>query len=88
MFGFLNKNKQLELYAPASGELKSITEVDDAVFSEKLLGDGYAVVPNDREVTSPVNGIISTVVHTKHPLGLTTHRTIAVKGKNVDLGGR
>ncbi|MBK0039391.1 MULTISPECIES: PTS sugar transporter subunit IIA [unclassified Enterococcus] len=72
MFGFLNKNKQLELYAPASGELKSITEVDDAVFSEKLLGDGYAVVPNDREVTSPVNGIISTVFPTKHAFGITT----------------
>lgn len=72
MFDFLKKNKQLELYAPASGELKSITEVNDPVFADKLIGDGYAVIPTIGDVTSPVIGKISTIFPTKHAIGITT----------------
>lgn len=72
MFSFLKKNKQLELYAPASGELKMITEVNDPVFADKLLGDGYAVVPTNGDITSPVNGKVTTIFPTKHAIGITT----------------
>lgn len=72
MFGFLKKTTAGELYAPATGELKAITEVEDPVFAEKMLGDGYAVKPINGQVTAPVSGIVSTVFPTKHAIGITT----------------
>ena len=37
--------KSNEVYAPVEGEVIPLDEVDDAVFSEKILGDGVAVEP-------------------------------------------
>ena len=40
------KRKTRNFYAPCSGKIISITEVNDPVFSQKLLGDGFAVIPD------------------------------------------
>ncbi|MGY3765340.1 PTS sugar transporter subunit IIA [Vagococcus vulneris] len=78
MFGFFKKNKKEtpetvinnEVYAVAKGKLISITEVKDPVFSEKMMGDGYAVIPNNGKVYSPVEGEVLNVFPTKHAIGL------------------
>ena len=46
-----------DIYSVANGQLLPITEVgNDAVFSQKMMGDGFAVVPADNAVVSPVSG--------------------------------
>ena len=35
-----------------------LSEVPDSVFSEKVLGDGVAIIPADGKIVSPVDGEI------------------------------
>lgn len=74
MFDFLKKKDKdiKEIYATQSGKSVSITNVPDPVFSEKMLGDGIAIIPDDNEVLSPVNGTIIDVTDTLHAYCITT----------------
>lgn len=54
------------IVSPMSGKLVPLEEVPDAVFSEKILGDGMAVMPETGKITSPVNGTIISVAETLH----------------------
>ncbi|TCP31798.1 PTS system D-glucose-specific IIA component (Glc family) /PTS system D-glucose-specific IIB component (Glc family) /PTS system D-glucose-specific IIC component (Glc family) [Scopulibacillus darangshiensis] len=58
--------------APAKGELVPLSEVPDQVFSEKMMGDGFAVRPEDGLIGSPVDGKIINVFPTKHAIGILT----------------
>ena len=78
MFGFFKKkknkkevNKEITLYAVADGELISIEDVSDLVFAQKMMGDGYAIVPTNGQITAPVEGVINNVFPTKHAVGFT-----------------
>lgn len=69
------KKKQpvkIDLYNPVDGEIKFIDECSDPVFAQKLLGDGFMVIPNDGKIYSPLKGIVTSVFPTKHALGVTT----------------
>ncbi|MBP3041449.1 PTS transporter subunit EIIC [Bacillaceae bacterium Marseille-Q3522] len=66
-----NQNEQEDIFvAPMTGELKPITEVPDAVFSGKMMGDGFAILPEDGEIVSPVDGKVINLFPTKHAIGL------------------
>ena len=56
--------------APLKGELKPITEVPDQVFAGKMMGDGFAIVPSEGTIVSPVNGKIVNLFPTKHAIGI------------------
>ncbi len=56
--------------SPITGELKDITEVPDQVFSGKMMGDGFAILPEEGMIVSPVDGKIVNVFPTKHALGI------------------
>jgi PTS system glucose-specific IIA component len=71
MFGLFNR-KKLEIYAPAPGEVIDIIEVADAVFSAKMLGDGFAVEPQEDFITAPCDGTITLLAGTKHAIALET----------------
>ena len=58
-----------KISAPVSGRCVPITEVPDATFSEKILGDGIAIIPEDGKILSPVDGRVSTIAETKHAFG-------------------
>lgn len=65
------ENSQDELFiTPIKGEVKPITEVPDQVFSGKMMGDGFAIVPTEGTIVSPVNGKVLNLFPTKHALGL------------------
>ncbi|WP_086444421.1 N-acetylglucosamine-specific PTS transporter subunit IIBC [Candidatus Enterococcus lemimoniae] len=70
--------KETELYAVANGKVIPISEVQDDVFSVKMMGDGFAVIPTDGEVTTPVAGKITSIFPTKHALGIQTDSGIEV----------
>jgi len=59
-----------DIFAPMKGEVVPIAEVPDQVFSEKMMGDGFAIKPKDGLVVSPVNGTIINAFPTKHALGI------------------
>ena len=63
-----NANKRVtDIASPLSGKVIPLSEVPDPVFSEKVLGDGCAVLPSDGKIYSPVDGEISSVVETSMP---------------------
>ena len=72
MFEFLKKKKQpTELKAMVNGEVISVTEVKDDVFSSCMLGKGIAIHPTDGTVVAPVDGEISvTMEGTNHAVGI------------------
>lgn len=75
MFNFLKKEKsQTKIFSPARGELIPLGKVADSVFSEGMMGGGFAVIPKDSTIYSPVKGIISSVFPTKHAIGLETEK--------------
>ena len=48
MLGFFKgKSKDNIIYSPCKGKVVPITEVSDPTFSEKVLGDGFAVIPSE-----------------------------------------
>lgn len=83
--------EQLTVYAPSKGELIPISEVADPVFSEKMMGDGFALLPEANEVFAPISGTILNVFPTKHAIGIQTDNGLEVllhMGINtVDLKG-
>ena len=72
MFSFLKKKeKGLGLKAYLSGEIIDITEVNDEVFSSKMMGDGVAIIPSTNLVKSPADGEITVVMsESKHAVGI------------------
>jgi PTS system sucrose-specific IIC component len=58
------------LYAYATGQMISMEEVKDNTFAQKMLGDGFAILPEEGEVCAPVNGTVSSVFDTKHAICL------------------
>lgn len=78
MFGFLKKYKksdaqiagEVALFSPVNGTVIPIIEVSDPVFSQKMMGDGFAVVPTDGNIYSPVNGKVLNIFPTKHAIGI------------------
>ena len=55
-----------------TGEAVGLGEVPDPVFSQKIVGDGMAVIPSEGKLLSPVDGEIISVADTKHAYGLRT----------------
>lgn len=53
-----------------NGEIVSLEEVPDPVFSQKMMGEGIAMIPTDGKVHAPVNGEVIQVAPTKHAVGL------------------
>lgn len=64
--------KREKMIACVSGKLIPITEVNDAVFSQKMMGDGFAIVPTDSKVYAPLSGTISFCFPTNHAIGIKT----------------
>lgn len=77
VFDFFKKNKNEEaieqpkgIVSPTNGELLEISVVPDEVFSQKMMGDGFAIKSNDGVIVSPVSGSVEMVFETKHAIGL------------------
>lgn len=62
----------VNMVVPAEGQLESLEDLNDGVFSKGLLGKGFAVKPEAEKIVSPVAGEVVTVFPTKHAIGLKT----------------
>ena len=67
-----------EVHSVADGEVINIEDVKDPVFSQKMMGDGFAVEPENGHIVSPVAGKVTSIFPTKHALGLVTDNGLEV----------
>lgn len=81
--------------APVGGLVKPLSDSPDAVFADKMLGDGIIVAPSDKTATivAPVTGIIKTLNENLHALVIEEKTTgvevlIHVGINTVSLGGK
>lgn len=80
MFNLFKKKKKFELEAMTQGNLINIEKVNDPTFSEKMLGDGIAIMPNNNDsiidVVSPASGTVTALFPTGHAFGITCENGI------------
>ena len=85
-----------EVHSVADGQVINIEDVKDPVFSQKMMGDGFAVEPENGHIVSPVAGKVTSIFPTKHALGLVTDNglevlvhigldTVSLEGKPFDV---
>ena len=67
-----------EIYSVADGQVVALEQVEDPVFAQKMMGDGFAVEPANGNIVSPVTGTVSSIFPTKHALGLVTDSGLEV----------
>lgn len=68
----------MKLKSPLTGKLVSMSDVKDPVFSQKMMGDGFAIIPSANEVVSPVDATIEVLYPTGHAIGLRTEDGIEI----------
>ncbi len=68
--GLFSRKKKEELISPMTGSLIPIEQVPDPVFSNKVMGDGFAVELSDGKVIVPVSGTVTAAFPTGHAFGL------------------
>lgn len=84
--------QKIHIFSPATGQLVPLDQVPDPVFSQKIIGDGIAVIPGDPTIVSPVEGKIVSVAETLHAYGFRSKEgiellihigleTVALKGE-------
>ena len=75
---FVFRKKDTNLYSPTEGKLISLSKVNDKTFSSKLLGDGFAVIPEGNEICAPCDGTIVMLFPSLHAFGIRMSNGIEV----------
>ena len=60
------------IYSPLKGKVKKLSETKDTVFASGALGKGIVITPETGELTSPADGVVTSVFVTKHAIGITS----------------
>lgn len=66
------KFKTTTIKAPLSGKVVKLSQLNDQVFASGLMGKGIAIEPTNGEVCAPVTGTITSILPTKHAVGITS----------------
>jgi len=82
MFNLFNfgdeKTNSIIIKSPFNGTIIPIEETPDPVFSQKMVGDGFAIEPTDEYLQAPVQGEIIQLFSTHHALGIKTPEGLEV----------
>ena len=70
MFDFLKKKH--DFYSPVSGSVIDIENVNDEVFSKRIMGEGIAFNPSEGVVVAPIDSTVTATLESNHAIGLTT----------------
>lgn len=78
----MNKNTDgcigIRILSPLTGTAVPLEEVPDPVFSQKIIGDGVAILPRDGNLVSPIDGEVVSIAETLHAYGLRSEDGIEV----------
>lgn len=74
----LFKKKEEYLAAPFAGEVSELQSVPDDAFAQKMLGDGFAITPEENVVKAPCAGEIVQIFSTGHAVGIKTKKGLEV----------
>lgn len=99
MFGFFKKKKEnVDLFSVCQGQFKDISQVNDTVFADKIMGDGYAIIPKapSAQIYAPLKGEVLSIFPTKHAVTFKTPEgvealihmgldTVALKGEGFEI---
>lgn len=69
---------KLIITAPVKGTICPLEEVNDPVFSQKMMGDGIAIIAEEETICAPCDGTITLIAETKHAFGITTKNGVEV----------
>lgn len=70
------EGKNVLILSPLTGRAVPLEEVPDPVFSQKIIGDGMAVIPTEGKIVSPADAQIVSVADTGHAYGLKTEEGV------------
>ena len=96
MFGLSKKQKEMAVYSPMDGIAIKLDSVPDEAFSEHILGDGAAVIPENGNIFSPIDGEIIDITDSRHAFCITAEDgtelllhvgidTVNLKGEGFDV---
>lgn len=70
LFNNKSQKEDLKVSSYMKGKVVTLSEVPDPVFAQKMMGDGFAIIPEEGRLVSPINGEIIQVFPTKHAFGI------------------
>ena len=76
--GKLSKISFTNVGVPVSGTIVPLEELNDNTFSKKTIGEGISILPNDKKIFAPIDGVVETVFHTKHAIGITADNGVKI----------
>ena len=65
-----------EVISPLAGQVKSLSQATDPVFSSGVMGQGVVIEPSQGELVSPVNGTVTVLFPTKHAVGIVSEEGV------------
>lgn len=60
------------IYSPVAGIAITLSEINDGVFSEGILGKGCGIRPSSETICAPFDGTVVQIADTKHAIGITS----------------
>lgn len=83
---------KITLYSHMNGSIVKLEDVEDEVFSQKILGEGVAVEPTEGKLFAPCDGKIESVFDTKHAVNMVSSEgaeiLLHIGIDTVKLGGK
>lgn len=63
-------SKNIQICGCTNGKFVKLAELGDGVFSEGILGQGFAIEPKDGTIYSPADAVVINTVDSKHAIGM------------------
>lgn len=82
----------ISIRSPLVGHAKDLSQAQDPVFAQGVMGQGIVIEPTDGELLAPINGVVSAIFPTKHAIGLISDEGVEllmhIGMDTVNLNGR